>query len=205
MHSTHPGTYASVDPADLVRRIQAGEGRAEQELVERYSRGVGFLLRELTRDQTRAQDLQQEAFRLVIEKIRGGELRKPESLPSFLRQVAKNLFIASYRKRKQQPVVAGEEVIAFSPDHAPSPLQRVIDKENLAIVRRLLEELESPRDRELLTRLFVAEQSKEEICETLDLSSLHFNRVLHRARQRLKKLVQEYYKERVGEAATIEK
>ena len=179
-------------PADLARRIQAGQTHAERELVERYARGVLFFLHGLTRDAARAQDLQQEAFRLAIEKIRAGELRKPDRLVVFVRQIAKNLFIAEYRKRKKQPAETGEEVLGYSPDHAPSPLQQLIAKENMAIVLQLLASLEPTRDRELLTRLFVAEESKEEICAALDLSTLHFNRVLHRARHRLKKLVTEY-------------
>jgi len=69
---------------DLVRRIVAGDPGAEAELVRRFSRALSFLLRRLTRDATEAEDLYQETFRLVIEKVRRGELREPERLPGFV-------------------------------------------------------------------------------------------------------------------------
>lgn len=182
------------DPAELVRRILAArEGlvreEAERELVERYSRGVTFLLLDLTRDRDRADDLHQETFRLAIEKVRAGELRQPEQLAAFIRQIARNLFIAEYRQGVKRPRAGAEDALAVALDPAPGPQQRLLDKENAAFVRELLEELEPRRDREILLRLFVAGHPKEEICADLGLSSLHFNRVLHRARQRLKQLL----------------
>ena len=183
-------------PAQLVRRILAGERSAESELVDRYSRGVRFLLLELTRDPARADDLHQETFQLVIQKVRDGELREPDKLPAFIRQLARNLFLGEVRKHAKQPVVSGGggEDIAPPPDPAPSALARLLAKENATLVRRLLADLEPERDRELLFRFFVAEHRKEEICETLGLTSLHFNRVLHRARQRLRDLLERHHK-----------
>lgn len=158
-------------------------------MVERYSRGVTFLLRELTGDAARADDLHQETFRLVLEKVRGGELREPDKLSAFIRQIARNLFIAEYRKDAREPTVGGDRAVAVSPARDPNPLKRLLDKESARIVRRLLEDLEPRRDREILLRYFVAEHTKAEICQDLSLSSLHFNRVLYRARQRLKDLL----------------
>ncbi len=190
----HPNPKQPADPAELVRRIRAGDRPAEREMVERYSRGVTFLLLELTGDPARADDLHQETFHLVIEKVRAGELREPDKLASFIRNLARNLFIGEYRRKVKRPVVGGEEAVALSPDPAPGPLKRLLAKENAAIVRRLLAELEPRRDREILLRFFVAEHPKAEICADFDLSSLHFNRVLHRARGRLKNLLARHHK-----------
>ncbi len=49
---------------------------------------------------------------------------------------------------------------------------------------------ETDRDRQILYRFYIAEEDKERICADLDLSSLHFNRVLFRARQRFKDLLE---------------
>ena len=189
----HPDAKQPADPTALVRRIRAGERAAESEMVERYSRGVHFLLLRLTRDSARADDLHQETFRLVLQKVRAGELREPAKLSAYISQIARNLFIAECRKdAKGSSEGEGECAIAL-PDPAPGPLKRLLDKENAAIVRRLLAELEPQRDREILLRYFVAEHAKEEICADLGLSSLHFNRVLHRARQRLKRLLAQHH------------
>lgn len=178
---------------ELVHDIRAGDADAERVLVERYSRGVTFLLRELTGDADRADDLHQETFRLVLAKVRAGELREPDKLSAFIHQLARNLFIAEYRKSAQRRT-ADIEAVAAVADPTPGPLQRLLDKENAAAVRRLLAELKPDRDREILLRFFVAAHSKEAICAELGLSSLHFNRVLHRARQRLKDLLVRYHK-----------
>ena len=183
----------SPDPTELVLRIRAGESTAEHELVERYSRGVHFLLLGLTGDPARAEDLHQETFRLALEKVRAGELREPEKLALFLRALARNLFIAEHRRSAKRPL-SGDEPLAIAPDPTPGPLARLLAKENAAIVRRLLADLEPRRDREILLRFFVAEHAKEEICADFGLTSLHFNRVLHRARQRLKDLLVRYHK-----------
>ena len=56
-------------------------------------------------------------------------------------------------------------------------------------VRRLLAELSQERDREILNRFYVRELDKATICRQLGVDDSHFNRVLYRARQRLRDLV----------------
>ena len=63
--------------------------------------------------------------------------------------------------------------------------------EKARLVRRLIGELPTDRDRQVLYRFYIAEDDKAAICQDLELSSLHFNRVLHRARQRYRELYQE--------------
>ena len=198
MTPAEPDPPVPPEPAELVRRIRAGERDAEREMIERYSRGVGFLLRQLTHDRAQADDLHQETFRLALEKVRAGELREPDKLGAFVTALARNLFIAEARRKGKRPlqigVPDGDAEAPEARDPAPGPLTRLIDREEAALVRRLLAELEPPRDREILFRFFVAEHGKEEICADFGLSSLHFNRVLHRARQRLKALVESHHK-----------
>ncbi len=181
----------SPDPsADLVRRIVAGDPAAEAELVERFGRALSFLLRQLTRDETAAEDLYQETFRLAIEKVRGGELREAERLPGFVSSLARNLFLGSVRRTGRRRKWHGDdpEVGETAPDPAPGQLARLLARERAATVRRVLAELRNDRDREILSRYYIADEDKEDICRDLALTDLHFNRVLFRARQRYKEL-----------------
>ena len=56
-------------------------------------------------------------------------------------------------------------------------------------VRTLIGEMKVARDREVLYRYYVREQAKVVICEALDLSSAHFDRVINRARNRFRDLM----------------
>src|SRR5215469_15450804 len=95
-------------PRELAVRIQAGERRAETELVERYSRGVSIIIGRIARDSSDIDDLCQETFRLVLEKVRRGELREPERLSGFVCGVARNLAIEQVRQpRRMQPLEEG--------------------------------------------------------------------------------------------------
>lgn len=196
------------DAADLVRRIQAGEREAEGELVTRYGPGLTYLLRHLTRDPDRAQDLCQETFLIAIEKLRAGELRDADKLPAFLRGTAKNLVRAGWRRQRRR-ARAGESLAspadaerpaAEPPDPAPGPLEGLLLEEEIELARRLLAELGSPRDREVLYRFCVAEEDKEAICSRLGLTRLQLNLVLFRARQRFRALWEEAIREGRGAA-----
>jgi RNA polymerase sigma-70 factor, ECF subfamily len=178
------------DPiVDLVRRIVSGEPAAEAELVQRFSRALSFLLQRLTRDEAAAEDLYQETFRLVIEKVRRGELREPERLPGFVSSLAKNLFLGSARRGGRRQKWHGDaEATETAPDPAPGQLASLLARERAATVRRVLAELKNDRDREILSRYYIADEPKESICRDLELSDLHFNRVLFRARQRCREL-----------------
>jgi len=180
---------SAVAPGDLVRRIQAGDSRAEAELVELYGEGVTFLLRRWTRDRDAADDLFQETFRLAIEKIRHGEVREPDRLPGFLRSLAKNLSTYHYRRAAQRteretPI----ETTWEPPDPAAGQLGALLQQEKIEIVRRLLAELSVERDRQILLRFYLREEDKESIRQDLGLSSAEFNVVLFRARRRYRTL-----------------
>jgi RNA polymerase sigma-70 factor (ECF subfamily) len=191
---------AGTDPiVDLVRRIVSGEPAAEAELVQRFSRALSFLLRRLTRDEAAAEDLYQETFRLVIEKVRNGELREPERLPGFVSSMARNLFLGSARRGSRRQQWHGDsEATETAPDPAPGQLASLLAKERAAAVRGVLAELRNDRDREILSRHYISGEDKEDICRGLELSDLHFNRVLFRARQRFRELYERRQDDRDG-------
>ena len=174
--------------ADLVSRILSGDRQAESELVERYSRGVTFIIRRETRDASQADDLYEETFCIVLEKIRRGDVREPEKLSGFICSIARNLVIEHFRKAARQRNLTAIEDAALLPRLAPSQLDELLQSERADLVRRVINDLGSDRDRQLLFRFYIAEEEKESICTDLGLTSIHFNRVLHRARERYREL-----------------
>lgn len=175
---------------DLVRRIAAGDAAAEETLVLRYSRGLLYLLRRLGAPPDLAEDLHQETLRIGLERLRRRELDDPAGLAGFLRGIARNLVLNERRKTGRRRTDADEEKLAQVVHPAPSQLSSVLQDEEAETVRRLIGELATDRDRQLLLRFYVAEEEKASICADLGLDDLHFNRVLFRARQRFKEILE---------------
>jgi RNA polymerase sigma-70 factor (ECF subfamily) len=182
---------ADFSPAELVQRIRDGSPRAEEELVQRYSRGVWFVIRQLVSELEAAEDVYQESFRLVIEKVRAGEVREPERLSGFISSLARNLVIEQFRRQSRQR--AREEPEAGQPfaSPAPSQLDGLLREEQSALARQVLDGMPSDRDRTVLYRFYIADDDKEEICAELGVTPLHFNQILFRARERFKLLFEE--------------
>lgn len=180
------------NPAGLVRRILAGDGSAEEELVHRYRRGVFFVLNQNVSDRAVAEDLFQETFRLTFEKIRGGQVREPERFSGFILSIARNLAIEHFRKSARARERQGEETESraiAAPE--PSQLDNLIKEERATLVHHVLAALPSERDRKVLHRFYIADDDKEEICADLEISALHFNQILCRARERYRKAFDE--------------
>jgi len=174
--------------SDLVSRIRGGDQQAETELVERYNRAVMSIIRRALGDATVADDLYQETFCIVIEKIRDGEVREAERLPGFVCGVARNRVIKHFQRAARQERLTESEKAVSLPHPAHDQLEELLRKESADIVRQILEEMTNERDVQVLFRFYLAEDDKEQICSDLGLTSLQFNLVLHRARERYREL-----------------
>lgn len=170
-----------------MRRIRDGETDAERELVERFSRGIRAILRSVARDGAVTDDLHQETLRVLLERVRAGEVRTPAQLPAFVASLTRNLATRHYQRARK--VVADSTLrLARLEDQGPDVLERMSQAEEVHLVRQVLEELPVERDRDLLRRYYLGQESKERIQADHGLSSLQFNRVLHRARKRFQEL-----------------
>ena len=195
--SMTPDDEPSVTAAELVERIRAGNPAAESELVSRYGRGVAVLIHRSSSDPSAVDDLCQQTFQIALEKIRRGDVREPEKLSGFVCSLARNLVIDHFRKVAARQTSRPAEGIDDA-DPAPGPLESLLRVERASIVRRVLSDLPSERDRQILFRFYIAEEEKESICRDLGLSSLHFNRVLFRARERYRELYEKTASRRGG-------
>ena len=173
--------------AELVSRIIGGDKKAESEMVERYQRGLLFMLQHRANNDALAADIAQETWRIVIEKVRAGLVKQPAKLAAFIVQIGKNQLLMSYRGSHHTKVTTDVDIQEVA-DGSDAPY-KAVERHNITlVVRQLVGELKNKRDREVLMRFYVNEENKDIICEEFELSELHFNRVLFRARQRFKQL-----------------
>ncbi|MGI9289098.1 MAG: RNA polymerase sigma factor [Pseudomonadales bacterium] len=180
--------------ASLVTRIQQGEKLAEEQLVSRYSRGLLSFLRRKTDDDDLADDLHQDTFRIVLERLRAKGLEDPSHLAGFIHATSKNLVIAYFRKQARRKTEPDSEVIESFSHGGTTQSEATMLDEQAKMVRGLLDELRSERDRELLLRFYLDEEDKQSICNALGLTDKHFNRVIFRARERFKELLLKHEK-----------
>jgi RNA polymerase sigma-70 factor (ECF subfamily) len=176
--------------ARIVRGFRDGDSDAESAMVERYSAGLRYLLMRRTGDDERARDLVQDTFYIAIAKLRETELDNPERLAGYLRGIAIRVAMNDGRRRNREPYLMEVEAVAQVKDQEPRQFEHVAREQTLAAVHKLLKSMPVKRDREILTRLYVHDQDKQQICDALDLDSLHYNRVLFRAKRRFRKLLE---------------
>lgn len=113
-------------------------------------------------------------------------MREPERLPGFIIGIARNLSRAYLRNPHIRGIAIDED--GDIRDNAPDQYDHVLGQEIAIIVRQALNSLKSPRDREVLRRLYIDEDDKEQICSDLGLTNGQFNLVLHRAKKQYEKL-----------------
>lgn len=181
-----PVTAEHHELPDLVSRIQAGDHVSETHLVERFARGVSIILRRYVFDPDLRDDLFQETFRLVLTKVRDGAIREPEKLAGFVSGTTRNLARDHGRRVARQATDPVGDGFAEYPAGGSDALGEMLRSERARLVRDVLGELGVDRDREILRRHYLGEESKTTICSDLGLEARHYDRVLFRARKRYK-------------------
>jgi len=161
----------------------------ETSLIESYRpRLLYFALRRL-RDRTLAEEIAQDTLTVVLQALRDNRIEDPSRMPGFIFGVAKNLVSKALRERSlhSNPGPASEQVEA-----APwldDPDAALLLEEQRQQVREALRQL-SPGDREILHRVFVADQSLEEIAAEIGIPNAAVRKRKSRALERLKKIFQ---------------
>jgi RNA polymerase sigma-70 factor (ECF subfamily) len=169
----------------LAERIRRGDRAAEQTLVEHYSRGLRLLLRHATSDPQLAEDVYQEAFAILIKRLRGDGLDDPSKVSAFLQATARLLLLNHERKGARRATVANTELVERAAGADTDPGRAIAQEEARALVHRAISAL-VPRDRDILVRFYLRDEDRDRICAVHGISYKHFYRVLCRARQRLR-------------------
>jgi RNA polymerase sigma-70 factor (ECF subfamily) len=173
----------------FIERIARGDRAAEAEFIARYAIGVRALVRRHTRPgEPQVEDLVQDVLSNVLEKLRDGALRDPARLPAYVQNAVVFATTAEYRRRKRRGENATERVDEV-PATETGPEDTVASARLARAIRQLLTEMTVARDRELLRRFYLEEQSKGEVCRILGIDGSHFHRVAHRARERFRELL----------------
>lgn len=152
-------------------RLRRGDPDAFDELLRQYQHRLYRYLTRLAGDSTVADDLFQQTWLRVVEKIRHYD--EGRSFEAWLFAVARNLAMDHFRRYKpeslDEPVgndPAGETKESMLPGNEPSALERVMDRERSEYLAGALQRL-PVMYREVLTLRFEEEMKLEEIAGML--------------------------------------
>jgi RNA polymerase sigma-70 factor (ECF subfamily) len=158
-----------------------------EDLSRIFSRGVRFYICR----QLGSQDLDDrvhDTFLIVVEAIRKGELREPERLMGFVRTVVRRLVAAqidlSVQSRRETTELENR---LPPPDTRSNPEESAISRQLERVVETVLGSI-SDRDREILTRFYLMEQTQDQICLQMNLSDTQFRLLKSRAKARFGEL-----------------
>ncbi len=177
-------------PLNLVERISSGDKTAEQELVEKYWHSLFFIVNRQAKNPDLAADITQDALITVINHSRDGKIDNPDAIAQYIRQVGMNMLIAHYRKENRHKVDSSEQIDVEFPDLSSDIPKEYAGIQMKKIVIQLMDDLPTDRDKDILLRHFVYDQSKKDICNELNITQDHFDKVLYRIRARLKQIIQ---------------
>lgn len=191
--SPNPETESLHDPgvnerwSRLVASVQAGSQEAMEELYAAFGRGIRFYLSR----QLGPQDLDDkvhDTFLVVINAIQRGELREPDRLMGYVRTVVRRM-VATHidqlvEERREFTDMQEGTIVA---DGRSDPERDAVQVQQVQIMKQILRQI-SGRDREILTRFYLYEQTPGRICAEMGLTETQFRLLKSRAKARFSEL-----------------
>jgi len=174
--SFQPNRWQDADLARMVSSSGPGEARdAEDELYRRLAPRVRLYGLRHLRDEQAAADLSHQVLLITIETLRGGRLREPERIASFVLGTSR-LVVRDWRRGAIRQERLAQEFGRTVPTII-TPQTSNVDHGQLATCLQQLQE----RERSVLMMTFYAEGTTEEVANQLGLSLENVRVIRHRA------------------------
>ncbi|HWZ30389.1 MAG TPA: sigma-70 family RNA polymerase sigma factor [Bryobacteraceae bacterium] len=166
--------------ARVVQQIQCGETDGMEELYKVFPRIRGYYCRNIGIQECR--DRVHDAFLIVVQAILAGQLREPRRLMGFVRTISQRQKAASIHQMVHTRATHMELGPDFSLEGGPeNPEQEAVSRQRLKVIDQVLTTL-SEREREILTRFYLHEETQVEICAAMSLTQTQFRLMKSRAK-----------------------
>ena len=166
-------SWKSKTDETLVALYANGENRAFNVLLERYKDKLYTYIYYIVRNSDTAEDIFQETFMKAIVTIRQGRYSDSGKFSAWLRRIAHNLIIDSYRQEKNENVISCDEPeinILNNADLSEGTIETaLVNHQILSDVRRLVDFLPDEQ-REVVQMRFYQDLSFKEIAELTGVS-----------------------------------
>jgi RNA polymerase sigma-70 factor (ECF subfamily) len=180
-------TVAAVSDEALARRIAAGPPGStdaeEAELYRRFAPRVRLYGRRHLRNDAAADDLAQDVLLRTIERLRVGDVRRPEEIGSFILGTSRMMAQAGRRVARRREALAAR-FMDTAIETAPASMA-ALDVPRVAACLRTLAE----RDRLVVLLTFYADREAPQIAQDLGVSPGAVRAIRHRSMARLRDCV----------------
>jgi RNA polymerase sigma-70 factor (ECF subfamily) len=200
MHTEATPAQVDVSELELVRRCQAGQSEAFDELVIRYRTRVFAMIYNMVHNEQDAWDLAQESFIKAWKSI--NRFRRHSSFYTWIYRIVMNVTIDWLRKKhirgagaEFDDTVQMKEIDPASrtvPKADPLPHERLEHREIRARIEKAIKQL-SPEHRAVILMKEIEGMQYHEIAETLGCSIGTVMSRLFYARKKLQHLLRDVY------------
>ncbi len=160
-------------------------------LIAQNYHGLRLLVTQRAGDPQLAADLLNEAVETAWRKWQDGKIARPQEIAGYVFETAMNLLRnhrrKSYERVDKRIAPAALEVL----DSGARADRGSIEAEIVRLVRSQIANLTMERDRDVVLRFYLREEEKEDICREMKLDPLHFDKIIFRARRRLRELLEQ--------------
>jgi len=169
-------------------RAQLDKAQLEALIAREYT-GLRLLISRRAGDPNVGADLLNEALCITWEKWQAHQIDRADCIAGYIFQVAMNLLRNHRRSAVERPERRAATSVLETLEHDAAGDRQIEDK-LAARVKAALRDMGGARDREVLLRFYFRDEDGESICRDLHLTPQQLARVLHRARGRLRKLLE---------------
>jgi len=169
---------------EYVERLRNCDPDTEHHFVNYFRQLLRIKLRARYLPVDVIEDLQQETFIRFFRKLREKNgIHHPERIGAFVNSICNHVLFEYYRSQGKNQQLDGESL---------DPPDKILNLENLAIkeevngrVRQAIDSL-SPRERDLVRKVFFQEMEKDKVCTDMGVSRDYLRVLLHRAIEHLR-------------------
>ena len=182
----------------LTAHTLRGEVSAFEELVNRYKNSVFAIIYRMTGQYQEAEDISQEVFLNVYQKLY--QFDKTKKFSPWIHRIAINTCITALRKKNKVALINFDETFlnqhqGEEPNYYGSP-DIVLERSELrSEITAALKELPTSYQSVLVLR-YQLDLNNQEIADTLGVNKENVEVKIHRARKALRKILIHKYKER---------
>jgi RNA polymerase sigma factor (sigma-70 family) len=172
---------------DVVEMIRSGHPAGFEQLYAMARNFTYFIMRQLGTDEL--QDKVHDVFVTAATAISAGKLRDSERLTPFLTTLTRFYTYGQIDRRVTRRKYVAQLDHTNIPDGSVNLEHNIYTQQKKELVREVLRSMPK-RDRDVLHRFYVEEQSKEQICREMNLTPTQFRLLKSKAKTSFAKLGQ---------------